>query len=269
MMRTHKGLSALAVVIVLSLSCTQELEGGDQATLEDELVGGDDSRDRAVVTVVVFRGTDGTYNSCTAELISPSVVLTAAHCFDPIEGLGPPERAAVILGPNYKTSQQGVAAASWHLHPKWRNGGTSLGNDAFYFGFDVAVVELAEPVGIRPLRIRCEPLGTWIVERNVRLVGTGRTDPSDPASDGPRRKAVRRVDALTPQHLLVVDQEHIFCNGDSGGPLIRDDRILAVNSFALIGGQCVGSAAQRIDTVADFIEERVRELDPTAPSPCR
>lgn len=77
--------------------------------------------------------------SCTASIVSPRHLLTAAHCA--LQKGGFSEMEVVLDG--VVVARQRVSAGQIHTHPKYD------GNRADYphsFAYDIAVVELAEPL---------------------------------------------------------------------------------------------------------------------------
>ena len=173
---------------------------------------------------------------CTGTLISATTVLTAAHCVDDpgVESVGvtfdpdplPPDPAGPIAGLIPGT-------ARWLSRPPSHDSGAH----GFYesTGFDIAVVELAEPVTITPARLPTAnllaPFSTGSRNRLLTVVGYGTYRDVDPPFgrdlefDGVRRTTTVPLRNLRETLLFVrlnAQDSHGGgggCFGDSGGPI--------------------------------------------------
>lgn len=97
---------------------------------------------------------------CAASLISRYFVLTAAHCF---RGGDSAHWVTVSIGP------QEHRAAELHIHPQYDLGGRIQRGVPEFYDYDVALVQLQEPVefthSVRPLCLPC----TEVSSRALRL----------------------------------------------------------------------------------------------------
>src|SRR3954464_8361398 len=83
---------------------------------------------------------DGTWETCTGTLISPTVFLTAAHCDQEVK------RVAVTFDSSYDAATGKTYWGTWHADPRF--------NQAQSDPHDVAVVVLDKAVkGITPSRL--------------------------------------------------------------------------------------------------------------------
>ena len=231
---------------------------------------------------------DGLRFRCSATLVSPTVLLTAGHCTDAVDGktlvtFDPviaeeapvPYPAAKDPSAGYTGKERTPAGYVWgtgYTHPDYSNF-TDIKN-----WNDVGVVVLDKAVtGIAPAEIA--DLGTLDTIKDAdlsktlfRAVGYG-TEVRKP-EEGPQKATpmnfplIRRyVDMpgqkLTPQVIQTNGNENDpqgtggTCTGDSGGPLIYNDQIVAVTSYGN-NEKCRGVGGyQRVDiaVVQDWLAE--------------
>ena len=191
---------------------------------------------------------------CTGTLISPTHVLTAAHC---LVGVGNTQASFRVEGATYRSVQV-------TLHPDYNPQNFSAGND-------LAIVELSRTVsGVTPADIlRSAPT----VGTQLTLVGfgeggtsTGGFDPTDTGKQVGRTE----LEQVTQHHLRWVFDSHQEANtapGDSGGPaFVRVDGeflIAGVTSGGTGVAQLLGDRSfdTRIDVHADWID-RIAGLTP-------
>lgn len=249
-----------------------------------------ENRYSAVALIAFYDGT-GRYR-CTATLVSPTVLLTAAHCtegtlgktavtFEPVLAEQAPSGLPVASDPakGYTsadiTAVDGYVAGTAYTHPDY-SGFTDL--DTWN---DTAVVVLDAPVtGIEPMTIA--PVGTLdaIGQSNLRKTlfrAVGYGTEVRKAEEGPQKPTpqsfplVRRyVDMpgqkLTPQVLQTNGNENDrfgtggTCFGDSGGPLLLGDQIVGVTSYGLTANCRYIDGYQRIDIDAsqDWLAQFLR-----------
>ncbi|MBD8868781.1 S1 family peptidase [Nocardioides donggukensis] len=230
---------------------------------------------------------DGSRYRCSATLVSPTVVLTAAHCTDGTDGktlvtFDPviAEEPADVTLPRAAVPSEGYTAAEI-TDAGYLSGVASTHPD--YSDFtdldtwnDVGVVVLDEPVtDIEPAELA--PLGTLdTIPKNelrktlFRAVGYGtevRKADSGPQNPTPQSfPLVRRyVDMpgqkLTPQVLQTNGNEKDpfgtggTCFGDSGGPVFLDGQVVAVTSYGYTSNCRYLGGYQRveIDAARDWL----------------
>jgi hypothetical protein len=242
--------------------------------------GGDaDGNGHPDVGLILFYDADGRFR-CSATLVSPTVVVTAAHCtqgtlgktlvtFDSVIALQPPSPFPVAANPAAGYTAAELSAAGYlsgtaYTHPDYSNF-TDLDN-----WNDVGVIVLDQPVASFGSGYPAvAPVGTLDAIKTSDLsktlftaVGYG-TEVRKPES-GPQKPQpmsyplIRRyVDMpgqkLTPQILQTNGNPNDIrgtggtCFGDSGGPLFLDDQLVAVTSYGYTLNCRYLDGYQRID----------------------
>ena len=229
------------------------------------------------VGLILFYDADGRFR-CSATLVSPTVLLTAAHCtdgtlgktlvtFDSVIAEQPPSPFPVAADPSAGYTQAEIEAAGYlsgtaYTHPDYSDF-TDLRN-----WNDVGVIVLDRPVtGIAPADIA--ELGTLdaIPQSQLRktlftAVGYGtevRKPDTGPQKPTPmsypliRRYVTMPGQKLTPQILQTNGNEKDpfgtggTCFGDSGGPVFLDGEIVAVTSYGYTENCRYLGGYQRVD----------------------
>jgi Trypsin len=210
---------------------------------------------------VAFVGDPVTRQSCTAVLISPTVAVTAAHCFAP--------SATVLVFP-YADGPAGgpPTVGTFHPHPDFCKPPACTGDPsdpAFFVTDDVAVVKLSQPVALSryaelPKIEKSQGKGKVqkYVGKDVSLLGYGvQAFVPFPVSDFTRTIAQEELSQPIPvaaDKFVQIDQQAAgFCLGDSGGPVLekKKDVVLAISSSNSDVETCLGPAlAYRLDSEA-------------------
>jgi MYXO-CTERM domain-containing protein len=226
------GISALGSLILAFTACaaSEELPGVSQVS--QPIVGGTQTTDFAGVGIVFFSPA----RVCTGFLVSPKVVITAAHCFDggkmPIAfytGLGAP-----VATPAEVPSIPGLTKyeiASSARHPQAVT--VPASSPTYPWQYDVAHVVLTKAASEAPLSYGV----TVSAPQTCTNVGYGLNG----AATGSGTGGLRRKGALTvagapnPQghSLLAASSGPNFANvGDSGGPVICGGIVAGVSSWS-------------------------------------
>jgi trypsin len=203
---------------------------------------------------------------CTGELVSPTKVVSAAHCFE--FNVTPP--VTFTLDPNPSASSTYYPVTSWQPMP-----GYSTNTDPTHFSWpryhnDLLVATLGQPVeGVTPVSL---PTQGYVDTLNLRtqtftLVGYGATviQGGNPQGSGSRMFANASAKrgqsvSVSNEYLLVsgMGSSTGGCFGDSGGAVLVGNTLVAV----IVGGNglCEGwTYATRVDTQAalDFIRSQL------------
>src|SRR5215467_16240087 len=158
---------------------------------------------------------DGTWETCSGTLISPTVFLTAAHCDQGVA------RVAVTFDSSYSAATGTTYWGTWHADPSY--------NQTQSDPQDVAVVVLDKAVkGITPARLpKAGSLSD--LQAGTRFTSVGYGAQSVTIDQGPtfhyadtRYAATGGLEALNPSWLRISMNPALgdggTCYGDSGGP---------------------------------------------------
>jgi len=242
----------ICAAAMLCVACTMEAaESETTGRSEDAIVGGaDDAVDPAVVALYARVPGATTGSLCTGEVISPTVVLTAAHC---VTEVAPGSVHYVIPGAKF----QSVPSSEW-LAVKEAHADPAFDSQHLEAGHDIAVVILAKPTTIRPLRFLQGTLPPEAIGQRVRLVGYGLDNGLLQTGAGTKRTVTVPVVSMDD---LTLETGNLFqkaCNGDSGGPALLnidgEETIVGVTSYGFIF--CLFDAFYtRVDRYSDFITQ--------------
>jgi hypothetical protein len=205
------------------------------ATRADAVVGpsesGDAYGDRVVP--ILTKGPEGS-GLCTGIVLTPDILLTAAHC------VRPPSDMAILLhdaGGGYTL----VPVARAERHPGYRADAIV----ARKVSIDAGLVELATPLGaaFRPATLGDSAPG---VGDAVTIVGFGERRAGDTKSSGVLRQADLAVRAPL-SHILLwakgVEAGSGACSGDSGGPMFASEGTVAAIVAWVAAGDRAGCGA--------------------------
>lgn len=211
--------------------------------------------DPAVVLLVSYPSDESTLATCTAALIAPTVLVTAAHCVDPGTHVG--HTFGVFTGPDASAyasvtqlKPQLAAVKSVHAHPDY--------DTAPPFRADIAVVVLEQPLAVAPLPINRSLPSPSLVGGPARIVGYGQVQYGK--YNVIKHEAATVLASIGPVDTAVVgDVKHRSCIGDSGGPaLVKIDgieTIVGVDSYTETSGCLEAASYRRTDVYTAFLDE--------------
>lgn len=242
------------------------------------ITGGEPDGDRHPnVGLIAFYDSTGRYR-CSATLVSPTVLITAAHCtegtvgstlvsFNSVIALAPPSPLPIAANPSAGYTDAEITAAGFlsgtsYTHPDY-SGFTDIDN-----WNDVGVVVLDQPViGITPATLPGPNYLDAFAQPRLNqtifdVVGYGtevRKPTSGPQKPQPmsypliRRYTTSPGQKLSPQILQLNGNPADprggggTCFGDSGGPVFVDGILVAVTSYTYTSNCRYLGGYQRVD----------------------
>jgi hypothetical protein len=218
------GIAALAVAAPAALAIT----GGSL-----------DAGAHPAVGLLVADLGNGPEPDCSGSLVSPTVFVTAAHCTGNLASA----RVWVNFDPHYSTGSSSLLSGTAHTDPQWG----LVKNDSH----DLAVVVLDSAVrGVTPFALpQADALeSAGVSSQTFTNVGYGYSDRSF-TFDGYRRWSTSSFTGLKPTELRLSEKDGGVCFGDSGGPRLLGNVVVAVTSTG--NANCTGqSTSYRLDTPA-------------------
>jgi len=252
----------ISLSALLLAACTGVAPVGSD---ESPIIGGmTTTGDPAVVLLVAMTGQGEAY--CTAEIVSPHVVMTAAHCVDPSE-VGSGAQFQVFLGSDVNNSSQSSNMSLW-LGVKETHYDTTFDPNTLDGGHDVGVVILSSAAPVTPIAMNHTALTQSMIGQPLRLVGYGIDNGGDQSgqSAGTKRVVSTPLSSYDSLFINFGDASSGTCEGDSGGPAFLTiggaEVIAGITSFGPAGCQG-GSTDTRVDTRgAPFIDPYIQMFDP-------
>lgn len=229
------------------------------------IVGGDADTTSNAVVMVITSGSVADAD-CTATVVSPHVLVTAAHCVDPAHltaELGASYVTRVFVGDDYSKMTAG------DMHDVLTTAtapGFTMGT-LFSKGHDLGIIVMTDALDVTPMPYVRAPLDESIVGASVRLVGFGETNPPDWHSIGVRESGTTTITKLDAIDVATAAAQPSGCEGDSGGPALVTmngvETIVGVISHGDYLSDCLASSyADRVDLESAFIDSYVNQYDP-------
>jgi cysteine-rich repeat protein len=266
-MVVYRGVNVVLALALTSglVACVAPLGGDEPPAVRGRapIIGGSEEWGFPLVgTLAGDMGPGSLYPFCTATPVTPTVIVTAAHCTDAFSQVGNVVVLA-LLNPDGTGATYSVIAASRRNHPSW---------DPYGYGYvnDIAVVELNDAIDadIFPAQHRSQ-FGGGDVGTTLKVVGYGVNVAPDQGAGTKRSISMRVSDALGQYFVMVNDvYSSGVCYGDSGGPSFVEGafRDTQVGVHARTQIESCGPAE---DTdvgffYASFLRSAVLNLDPGA-----
>lgn len=252
-----RALPAASVAALALAACAgpAEDDAAEPAASESAIVGGSVSAgDPAVfqLKTVTPSGGGSTISGCTATLVAPKVLVTAAHCIESAT----PQSVAWVNNATTPADMPSAAngwrrAAQIKKHP-------SYPQQYMNYGYDCAVIVLEEPVtAVTPKPYKRTKMGAESLQAPARIVGYGNTNGRAGTGSGTKRELATKIKEVRDGVLTIGSLGAVSCQGDSGGPAFVSEggveTIAAISSYGDIG--CVESGSYaRTELCAAFFD---------------
>lgn len=248
-------MRSLLPLLALTFACS---EASVVHTRIDPILGGAADTTSTSVFLLDLRFDTGAA-ICSAVLVSPRVLLTAAHCVDPAFHSATTVTVKATNKPDTMNLMQSdmIDVTMISRHPGWNPADQQS-------DFDLAVLLLAlAPAGAAPPPLlRALPANP--LSQSLTVIGYGRQALDDAASSGTRRTVTVPLDGVGAATLNYgTNAVAGICAGDSGGPSLLGGAVAGIHSRSE-GSSCGLGVDIRVDRQLAFIEAFITANDPSS-----
>jgi hypothetical protein len=210
---------------------------------------------------------------CTAALVAPSVVLTAAHCASM-----PPSSYVAVTGRlelNDASAGQVLGVSRVVISPTW--------NPNTYRG-DIALLQLAQPSTAQPIPVASSSEASWAYQSGnaIILAGWGRTNEFEPAPTQLNwaKLSIQSEAYCSREFSAAYQAASMFCAsqpgaaagacwGDSGAPAVvrfpsGEYKVIGVASVAVVKSCTPPDAFARVTDSSAWLDSQIALLQATA-----
>ncbi len=242
---------------------TAARDSGDPVSESFPIVGGLEEWGFPLVGMMAADN-GGSYSAfCTATPVTPTVIITAAHCLDAIYDYGSTPIAFGMISPDGTGSYKAVDKSTRRVHPQWNY-------DYYNYVHDVALIKLSDPIDadMFPL-LRRSSVGSGDIGTTLTVVGYGMTNPSG-GGTGVKRSIFMNIVETHGQYFVLHTSPYRngICYGDSGGPSFVPGELRDIQ-YGIHARTQVETCGPGEDTdvgyyYESFIKPTVLSLDPGA-----
>jgi MYXO-CTERM domain-containing protein len=214
-------LRAVLLLAALAACAEQPAETGE---VSQPIIGGFDTT--LYPSVGMIQSTSGL---CSGTLVTPTVILTAAHCIYPSIQANETSIGTVSFGASQATFFAEIDILDMWAHRYYE--------DSIAVGYDIGLIRLAEeaPEEVPVMPFSQEPIDETWLGTEVTVVGFGVTDGESQTGSGTKRQISLTIDEVVEDEIGLGVPGRNICQGDSGGPTFIDmggtDTVLAVSSY--------------------------------------
>ena len=240
-----------------------------QTLLALPIVNGEEESEFPSVVALGAEFGGNAFSACTGNLITPEIILSAAHCGGDLPMELVISAGKAFFGPSVSSPTQVLGLSELYIHPDYRELGTE--NNWDWGQYDLGLLVLEEPAETSPTPLRLTPYSQEEEGMEMVAVGFGITGANSNDS-GIKRSANVVLSQVTDMFLLVNNSDNAtdsnICSGDSGGPTfgwnedLEQYEQLAVHSW---GDQyCLSqSGSTRSDADVEWILDLVEDVHGT------
>jgi secreted trypsin-like serine protease len=230
---------------------------GARSTIPGEaqqpIIGGTvDTGDPSIFFFTAWTGDTG--SSCTATLIDPTHLLTAAHCVEDAT-------TSSKINAHNQTYDDQVADADRLKVTRFAHHPNYMIHNNIAEGYDCAVLELEKPFTAAPvIPYNTTPITAALKGTPARLVGYGNDDGNAGTGAGTKRMTSSTIADLDQGVVQAGEAGKTTCQGDSGGPLlVQLNGVWTTIGITSYGEQgCVsGGWYSRTDLCASWIAQQI------------
>lgn len=221
--------------------------GLTQADDETGIVGGNIFTGLPAVGSLTYGGEE----YCTATLIGPRKVLTAAHCLQDVSATD----LNFVIGARLSSPEYTLSVSSIKPHPAF---------DPYDVVNDVGLVTLSSDAPIDSLGVLSKMDSSWVGTK-LFFVGYGVTSAATGAGAGTKRSVWMNISQVDSGTFSYDDPGKNTCYGDSGGPAFYESNgVYQVAGVTSYGDQ--NCASYGVDTRADAYLNFIGETGGSTPT---